>query len=484
LCGYEAHRRGDLPTAIAEFREAWRLNPQHVWARFLLAAGCLADSPREAEVHLSAVIEAQPEFYGAYLLRGIAHARLGEAALAEANFHEALVRTARSENAALRYAVLVFRGDVHTQRRAWPAAEADLNEAARLKPDGYLAASYLAQAYEGQRKFDEARAELNRALAASELSPEMEARLLLYRARLPNREPAAALDDVNRSLQLHPFAEAFVFLAEERLNRRPPAAKDLQAAIKHYDAALLSPAYSPAPDRVSRTHYGKARALIELRDYVQAAAALTKFLDAGGQPTAEICRLLGLIHADREEYQAATERLTQALRLEPGDAQTLAERGSTYLAIGARDLAEDDFNAALAADSTSARALAGRALIRALARDAAQAETDAERACRSGELTQRVAWLAARSFAVSFGHQMARGSLLSLDEGKTKIRYRQRAVELLEQSLALTPPDERAAFWRTSIHSDGWLRLLDGHPRYQELLNQYGTPKTAPAGGQ
>jgi tetratricopeptide (TPR) repeat protein len=186
----------------------------------------------------------------------------------------------------------------------------------------------------------------------------------------------------------------------------------------------------------------------------------------------------------RTKYQAALSHLTRAVELEPRSALVLAERGSVYLAINARDLAEDDFQKALTIAPDNASALAGRGLIRAMRRDLARAEQDAERACRSAEMTQRLSFLAARTFAVSFSHLAARGSLLSLDEARTMARYRRRAVELLDQSLALTPADQRASFWRDVIQRDPWLQLLSDQPRYRELNAQYARRLPAPAGGE
>jgi hypothetical protein len=113
--------------------------------------------------------------------------------------------------------------------------------------------------------------------------------------------------------------------------------------------------------------------------------------------------------------------------------------------------------------------------------DLVQAEQDAERACRTGPMTQRLAWLASRTFAVSYGQLYARRPLVSLDESRNMVRYQRRALELLEQSLALTDADKRAEFWRDVIQGDPSLPLLG--ERFRELNERYAPTRPA-AGGE
>ena len=97
-------------------------------------------------------------------------------------------------------------------------------------------------------------------------------------------------------------------------------------------------------------------------------------------------------------------------------------------------------------------------------------------------MTPRLAWLAARTFAVAYSQLAARGSLLSVDEGRNMVRYRRRALELVDRSLSLTAADQRASFWRDAIQADSWLRLLSDQPRYRELQRLYATTSAAAPG--
>ena len=56
-------------------------------------------------------------------------------------------------------------------------------------------------------------------------------------------------------------------------------------------------------------------------------------------------------------------------------------------------------------------------------------------------------------------------------------------MTLLEEALALTPPDEQATFWREAVQADVWLRLLQDHPRYRDLKQKYAPTAARPASG-
>jgi tetratricopeptide (TPR) repeat protein len=481
LLGIEARRRGDMSTAQREFRAAIRLQPRHVWARCFLAACYLPASPREAEAHLSVVLDQRPELYLAHLLRGIAHANLHDNQAAEADFAQALARApAQSHAADFRYAVLATRGDWRRQRGDDAAAEHDLLAAIRLKPDAHLARLHLARAYEQAQKATDAAEQLNQALAATDLTPAIEAGILLYRVGLQTSERGSALADLERSLALHPYAEAHVELAVKRLRQRGLTSDDYEAVVEWCDYALASPAYSPETYRASRTHYLRAHALVELERYDSAAQSLDQYLAAGGRPSGEIQRLRGSIRAWHKDFPAAIHLFGESLFFEPENPATLAERGAVYLAIGAIDLAADDFRAALARDGDNASALAGRGMIRAMRGDHEGAEDDAERAWAAGPQTPRFAWMAARTLAIVHGRLQSRGRFVSVEESKSMVRYRGRVAALLEQALERTPAVERPAYWRDAIAGDVWLSLLGDQPAIRDLKQKYAPAAQRP----
>jgi tetratricopeptide (TPR) repeat protein len=478
LSGYEARRKGDVSAAIAELSRAVRSDPTHVWARLLLAACHLQTNPGAAEVHLSVLLEQRPDHYWAYLLRGIAHANLNEIESAGEDFSQALaLAPAREHATGFRYATLTFRGNLQTLRGNFPAAEEDLLEAIRLQPDAHVARMYLAQAYDLQKRPQEAAQHLDKALAAGDLTPRIEAGILYFRS---TRTTAAAArrSDLERSIALFPYAEALFEQAGDLLRRSSRSTTDLENALVCCDQALAAPAYSPQTYVVGQTHYRRAVALVELGRQGDAAAAVEHYLADGGKPIAQMHRLRSMIQTMRKDFPGAILALTEALRLDPSDADLLADRGSAYLAIGAWNPALDDFQAALTTQNDNVAALAGRAVVRAVKGDDAGAESDAEQALAAAEPTQRITWLAARSFALVYGRLASRGQFVSLEESKEKVRYRNRALILLQQALDLTAPEQRPAFWQAAVEQDAWFGLLREHPQYGELKRKYAP--TAP----
>jgi tetratricopeptide (TPR) repeat protein len=285
---------------------------------------------------------------------------------------------------------------------------------------------------------------------------------------------------MHRSLAIYPYADAQVFLADKRLRQSNLTSDDYDAVVEYCDYALASPAYYLAQNPLRRAHYLRAYALVELGRYEAAAETLDRYLAAGGRTSGEIERLRGSIRAKHNDFPSAIHLFGESLKLDPGNADTLAQRGSVYVAIGALDLALADFRAALAKDGKHANALAGRGLVRALRGDHEGAEDDAERAWALGPQTQRYAWMAARTLAIVHGRLQSRGRFVSVEESKNMVRYRQRVVALLEQALLQAPQGERPAYWRDTIEADAWLSLLRDQPAFQQLQRKYA-PALKPA---
>ncbi len=473
LRGNEARRQGDFPVAIGELRDAIRIQPGHIWAQFCLAACMLATDPRESEVHATNILQDRPELGLAYLLRANANTALGEFELALSDFERALGHD------ELRYSALVNRGELFTRHKRYEQAEADLLQAISLRPELHSAHLNLALTYERQGRAKDAAEQLERALAAKDLTPPVEAAILLYRAINPTLEPAAAFEDLHQSLKVYPYAEAYVELAETRLRQKELTNNDYDAVVEWCDYALASGAYSPKTYPITRTHYLRAHALVALARYDDAADTLDRYLAAGGRPSSEIQRLRGIIRVQHKDFPAAIGFLSEALALDEGNSETLAERGNVYLAIGALDLAAADFRSALMKDPKNAHALAGRGLIRAM-RGNDGAEEDAERAWAAGPQTPRLAWMAARTLAIVHGRLQMRGRFVSVEESKNMVRYRQRAAALFEQALLRTPEAQWPTYWQTAIESDPAFSHLRDQPAFQALKRKYA-PEVKPA---
>ena len=87
LLGEQCYRRDALPEAIDRFKRVLAIEPNHFWARYLLAICCLkSHRPAEAQSALFACQGRRPDFVWVYLLKGFAEGELREFDLAEADF--------------------------------------------------------------------------------------------------------------------------------------------------------------------------------------------------------------------------------------------------------------------------------------------------------------------------------------------------------------------------------------------------------------
>ena len=201
LSGQERYQQQDWVAAIRHFEDALQLEPDHFWAHCLSAICCLnVRLFAQAKADLNACLQREPDFAWLYLLRGITSnqiAVLSQEAIeklhatgntlrteaehqltsAESDYGRALQLLQQAPNDELRYALLVNRGLLWSQRRDWDRAVADLQAAIRLDGGQYQAHAVLAQVEQRQGKLDEAVAEFSRAIA---ICPNLAA---LYRDR-------------------------------------------------------------------------------------------------------------------------------------------------------------------------------------------------------------------------------------------------------------------------------------------------------------
>src|SRR5262249_6087582 len=142
-------------------------------------------SPAQAEISLTACESLgrsrRRDFVWIYLLRGFVQGELAARArkashlaevkwhfdAAEADFRKAENLNRRNPNAEASYVLHVNRGATRLQGKRYGEAIRDFQAAIRLKPDQFNAYWSLAQVYEEQKKYDEAIAQLNRALVSA-----------------------------------------------------------------------------------------------------------------------------------------------------------------------------------------------------------------------------------------------------------------------------------------------------------------------------
>ena len=181
-------------------------------------------------------------------------------------------------------------------------------------------------------------------------------------------------------------------------------------------------------------------------------AAFDRYLETG-KPLESVYRGRGLARTELGQYPGAIEDFTKALELHP-TSEVQAYRGWTYLVADAPKLALRDFELAIELDPKNADAYNGRGFARAKLGRHSEAVQDAAEALRHGPTTPRLLYNAARIYAQCPGP------------------YRERALDLIEQSLGLLPAPQRRAFWSTHIRSDSALATLRRHPSFARLYDE------------
>jgi serine/threonine protein kinase/lipoprotein NlpI len=478
LLGFDLQKQGNVAAAIDNFESVLRLQPDHFWARYILAV-CylrLTLGPEErlaeagsAKAHLMACLSQRPEPYAVWihLLLGFAHGQLRDFAAAEADFQKAL-DCKPSEEAA--YALFLNRGAFRRRQGKCKEAVDDLKHAIELKPQPYQAYWSLAKAYQDQKQFEIAIDEMNSAIAAAsqlvgakQLEPANLALLYHDRARLhlerPDRE--AALRDFEQAIRVAPRAEDHVERGRilHRCNRS-------QEAVAAYDAALaLNPHYADA-------HRWRAKALIELGEYKGAADSLDQYLErpnprAGPSVLADVYQTRGLIRAKLRKYQDAIEDYSQALALRR-DPATHAHRGWAYLVSEAWRPALRDFDAAIQLDPKNSDAYNGRGYARVQLGQYRQAVKDADEALRlRAEDDPRLSFNAARVYAQAVAKIDADPAALGRFAGN-RFEYQDRALKELQRALSLLPVDRRLEALR-----DRAFEPIRGCPGYAQLATAY-----------
>jgi tetratricopeptide (TPR) repeat protein/predicted Ser/Thr protein kinase len=464
LLGYDLQREGQLGAAIARFESAVRREPGYFWARYFLAvcylrlestANLRAAKPestanlRVAKTCLNACLGQQPRFEWAYVLRGFVLGHLQEYEAAEDDFQKILCLKSKDD---LRYAALVNRGAMRSRRKGWAVrAKADLEEAARLKPDQYQAHANLARLYEIQKQLDAAVGELGLAIRIAEpqvrgrrLEPGALALLYYNRAglRWKGGDLDKALGDFDRSLGEEAAPKTHVARGQLLYQKREYA-----EAVKAYDAALAGKL---------NAHYWRAEALLAMKQYQLALHSLDLYLKDHDPKVrrdvlAHVYRVRGWTRAKLRDYPGAIDDYHRSLEQKP-DKATYADRGWAYLVTKATGMAERDFKKVIRLDRNNGDAHNGLANVYFLLgrhREAVEAAQEATR--RGPELARN--WLnAARVMALVVARFDQEGRVAGRDPAE-RAGYQDQAVKFLRQAVKLTPHQEQKAFWQENVQS-------------------------------
>ena len=316
-----------MPQAIRHFDSALGLRPDYFWARYFLSLSYLRlkpPLPDPAKAHLTNCIIQQPRFIWLYLMRGFARTLLGEFEAAEQDFQTAEQLEPTPE---ARHVLYANRGFLWFQQRNYPEAIAELRRAIDLKPKKYQARVSLAKFYQTQKRWDEAKEQLDRAI---QLEPGL-AILFRFRAQL-------RLDRPDQDLEALPVLGAStVGLLDSALGQGPLLAAsalmlgrtNLDAALADYreaiqldaatgDREILAKDYaeqgrifyrgqryqeavkayakaSKADNTYANAHLWSAQAQSQLQNYPEAGESLDQYVNQyvkrGGRPAVEVYRL-------------------------------------------------------------------------------------------------------------------------------------------------------------------------------------------------
>jgi tetratricopeptide (TPR) repeat protein len=149
-------------------------------------------------------------------------------------------------------------------------------------------------------------------------------------------------------------------------------------------------------------------------------------------------------------------------------AEMHTHRGWAYFFADAFKPALRDFDAALRLEPASGNAYTGRALAHVMLGRVSVAIADAEAALQRKPTTPDMMQNLACVFA------LAAAKVENDESGKLAAVYRARGMRLIEATLDLVPPSERAQLWRTQILPDAALESLRHLPEFKQLAQQFG----------
>jgi tetratricopeptide (TPR) repeat protein len=306
-----------------------------------------------------------------------------------------------------------------------------------------------------QDKLDDAIAQFTQAIA---LRPDLSR---LYRARADaelefkdstSAHRLRALADLERAIRLEPAGSPLLVrdhTVRGRLLHDNHRDEEALAACRR----ALELAQSD-PD----AHRLQLDILLGLKRYNDVIDSCNALL-AQNTPSADPFELRGLARASLRDYAGAIEDDTAAIRLRPGSISLLNRRGWLYLLTDAPRLALRDFDEAIRLDGSAADAHLGRGSALVRLGQHCQATIDVEHALRLVKPTARMLYNAARVFAQAANVAGSEVRRRGRDAVSQVSRYRDRAVELVQEAQQLVSARERASFM-SDVQSDPDLAAL------------------------
>jgi tetratricopeptide (TPR) repeat protein len=343
---WERNRAG-LGRAIAEYREAVRLDPQQFWSQFQIGRCSLTlrQGPEAVEA-LTACVALRPDSPWGYSMRGLV--------LGELN----------------RYA----------------EAEENLSRAIELDPDFRPARLSRGVVYWLQKKKDDAAlADFDAVLQPPDAKVLIEAAFYRGKIRLQHGEVDKALEDFDRVARARPdFRRVYPVRAQIYLAR----GKDAQALEDFNTYLALGGPFDP---KSAAAHAQRARLLrfldiapvLQEKKVALALADLDEALRLGLR-SADLFDDLGALLEQAGRVKEAIQAYSNGLKQRPDDRLLLLKRGWAWEAVQEHDKAREDFTSALRVAPDNAEAHTGLGYVRAVGKRPAEAQREADLALLTG----------------------------------------------------------------------------------------------------
>lgn len=315
--GYAHQQLDNLSEAVADCTKAIELGLQSAAVYFSRAVGyAAAGDVDRALTDCDTAIELAPDYAAAFNYRGMLKLGQGDVESATEDFAEA------SRLAPDWSTPHEFRADAHRLQLEYERAIEQYNDTIELDPKNFSAHIGRALAWIEQQDYDKAWADLTTALEIDDESVQA----YFHRGELSMRREQydQALPDLDRAIELDAdFAPAYHARAHTymQLQRNEDAIRDFNKLID------LHPTWAGA-------YVGRAHAWINLGDPHKASADYSEAaqLDPGSAEELRVHRLIVEAHHlhEREEYDAAIEKATEALDQDQDSLPALATRAASY----------------------------------------------------------------------------------------------------------------------------------------------------------
>ena len=340
-----AHSQNGHPErAVEPLERLVQSDPGHFAARFNLAtAYAQGERFTVAGEHFREALRIDPEHVAARLAAAKAEINLGNFARALANVQ---VWGEVPPPALDPSELLILRGMARRGLGEFAAAEGKLREAVALRPNDGIARRELGLALAGQRAYEPAREQLEKAKELSLDSQEVRFDLIAVLRELGDetalRRELAEFEDRKRLAQIRALARRAAQRGAAYLRNGDPLAalsEYRQAARRDPDSAHL--------------HYGMALALAALGRQGERIESLRKAL-ALDPALAEARNELGAAYTEEQRYTEAEAELRAAAEASPGDPSPRNNLGVLYVKLGRLAEAEVLFRRAIADDPSAA----------------------------------------------------------------------------------------------------------------------------------